>query len=111
MRFILAGTRLVYGTPRLWRFIWKPFVLGALWFVTVAVATILLLAPLLAQAIKHPFGKNPPWAIAFASSVLTDFFVATLFVLISGSLYLLFVSFCSSTMWSRLSLEVELQAN
>lgn len=104
MRYIIAGTNLVFRTPRLWRYIVQPLLVGFVAFVAVAVGSYLLIVPALNREIVGRIGDYP------LISFLTSGLFVLLLVLTSGMLYLELVSFFSASLWEKLSLEVEVIA-
>ncbi len=93
---------MVLTTPRLWRFIVQPMLVALGAFVSIAALVFWLVVPWVSQRVESVAGSLLGWA-TFGLSTLV-------FVLSSGFLFLLLVSFFSSTMWEKLSLEVELIA-
>jgi uncharacterized protein involved in cysteine biosynthesis len=108
MRFILAGTALVFRTPRLWRFIIQPLLVGALAFMVVAAGAYWLIVPTLSELLRHPFGDDG--FRGEAATAVANLVFMLLFIVVSGSLYLVIVSFFSSTLWEKLSFAVELES-
>lgn len=110
MRFIWAGTSLVLSTPKLWRFIVQPLLVAILGFAGIAAFSYWLIVPRFVELLRHPFGPRHSGVIDVASGLIANLLFAFLFMIVSGSLYLLLASVFSSTLWGRLSLEVELLA-
>lgn len=108
MRFIFAGTSLVMRTPKLWRFIIQPLLTALTIFVSLAVLSYWLIVPRIAELLRHPFGRDHSPAENAGTTLMANALFISLFVVTSGSLYLLLVSISSSTQWGRLSMEVEL---
>ena len=106
MRFILAGTALVFRTPRLWRFIIQPLLVGAIAFAAVTAGAYWLIVPRLNAQIDARLHASGAWANVVA--LVTSGLYIGLLILTSGFLYLTLVSFFSASLWEKLSLEVEL---
>lgn len=106
MRHIVAGTSLVLKTPRLWKFIIQPFLVGVAAFIAVTVGSYFLIVPRLSAAIESRLHANEQVG-QFVAWLTSGLYVA-LIILTSGMLYLAIVSFFSSMLWEKLSLEIEL---
>jgi uncharacterized protein involved in cysteine biosynthesis len=106
MRFILAGTRLVFNTPRLWRYIIQPLLVGAAAFIVVTAGAYWLIVPRLNTKLDKMLHTDGIWAGAMGW--ITSGLYIGLLIFTSGFLYLTLVSFFSSSLWEKLSLEVEL---
>jgi uncharacterized protein involved in cysteine biosynthesis len=106
MRFIFAGTALILRTPRLWRFIVQPLLSGALAFLLVSAGAYWLIVPGLNARIDHLL--HATGYLSGVVAVLTTGLYLGLLILTSGFLYLTLAALFSASLWSRLSLEVEL---
>lgn len=107
MRFIVAGTAFILRTPKLWRFVIQPLVVGALTFVAVTAGAYWLIVPGLNARIDRFLHASA--FLGGLVNVLTSGLYLGLLVLASGFLYLTIASFFSASLWGRLSLEVELK--
>ena len=105
MRFIVAGTSLILRNPRLWRYILQPLLVGALAFAAVVVVSYVLVVPPLESMLAERLQDEQGFA-RFGQWLLNGLF-AVLIILTSGMLYLAIVSFFSSMLWEKLSLEIE----
>lgn len=106
MRYIIRGASLVYGSPRLWKYIITPMLLGLLVLIAVGVASYWLIVPRIDTAITSRFSGSTANLLELLASLL----FIVLFILTSGFLYLTIVSFLSSMLWENLSFEVEKQS-
>lgn len=91
------------STPRLWRFILQPLLVGAGAFLVVAIGSYLLVVPAVDGFVQRQFAAETGAVLHWVASLAMIIFLG----LISGVLYLTLVSFFSSMLWEKLSLEVE----
>jgi uncharacterized protein involved in cysteine biosynthesis len=105
MGYILRGYAMVYGDPRMRRYVAVPLLVAGALFLVAMIGGYLLIVPMLAGWIKS-------WGMPDLLGDIAGFLVyATVWVVFAGAIFVSLVGAISPFLWDRLSLEVEEKVN